>query len=375
MRSERDAYIALNMIRELGPVTVRVLSESLGSVAALFTADARRLLAVSGASPEPVRRLLDSRRRVDPGAEVERARRLGVRLVTPVDPDYPDPLRRLYDPPLALYLRGTLEPDDRRAVAIVGSRHTTGYGREIASAFAWQLARDGWTIVSGLARGIDTRAHQGALQADGGRTLAVLGGGLHDLYPPENRELAESITAHGALVTEFPLGREPDRTTFPIRNRIVSGLAQAVLVVEAGQGSGAMITAHVAADQGKPVFVVPGRVDGPTFQGSHQLIKSGAHLVDSVADILDELGSLFHAATRPSGPPARPSDPPPKPQAPLSEPESAILQRLMDEERMDLDALTRQSGLPASTVTATLLMLEMKRLVRALPGRRVEIVR
>ncbi len=374
MRSEREAYIALNMIRDVGPVTVRILAESLGSVSSIFSVDARHLLSVEGTGVETVKKLITGRRKVDAGEEIERAAALGARLVTPVDDDYPEPLRQIYDPPLALYVKGRLEVRDRHAVAIVGSRHTTGYGREIASAFAWQLAQAGFTIVSGLARGIDTSAHQGTLKATG-RTLAVLGGGLHGIYPPENRELAETIAESGALLTEFPLGREPDKTTFPIRNRIVSGLSQGVLVVEAGMGSGAMITAHVAAEQGKTVFAIPGRADAPTFRGSHQLIKTGAHLVDSVADILEELGSLFHAVTRSPPRPGQAPAPPPGIQVPLSEPEQAVMQRLLEDERLDVDTLTRQCGLPPSTVTATLLMLEMKRLVRALPGRRVELMR
>lgn len=374
MLSERDAYIALNLIREVGPVTVRLLTETLGSASAIFEADARQLLSVRGAGTEIVKKIIAARKKVNAAAETERAAGLGAEIVTPADAHYPEPLRHIYDPPLALYIKGALDVRDRHAIAIVGSRHTTSYGRECASSFAAQLARAGYTVVSGLARGIDTSAHQGALKA-GGRTIAVLGGGLHDVYPPENRSLAEEIAASGAVMTEFQLGREPDKTTFPIRNRIVSGLSQGVIVVEAGLSSGAMITANVAAEQGKSVFAIPGRIDSPTSQGTHQLIKNGAKLTESVSDVLDDLGSLFTAVSRS---PARAPDESLKAatiRIPLSDAEQAIMQRLLEDDRLDIDTLTRQSGLASATVSATLLMLEMKKMIRTLPGRFVEVIR
>jgi DNA processing protein len=372
MLSEREAYIALNLIREVGPVTVRLLTETLGSASAIFEADARQLLAVRGTGTEIIKKLVAARRKVNAAAEIERAAELGAELVTPADAGYPEPLRNIYDPPLALYIKGTLDPRDRHAVAIVGSRHTTSYGRECASSFAAQFARAGFTVVSGLARGLDTSAHQGALKA-GGRTIAVLGGGLHDIYPPENRALAEEIAASGAVISEFQLGREPDKTTFPIRNRIVSGLSQGVVVVEAGLSSGAMITANVAAEQGKSVFAIPGRIDSPTSQGTHNLIKNGAKLAESVSDVLDDLGSLFTAVSRSAARPPEESARAAQIRIPLSGAEQTIMQRLMEDDRLDIDTLVRQSGLPAATVSATLLMLEMKRLVKTLPGRFVEV--
>ncbi len=375
MLSERDAYVALNLIREVGPVTVRLLTETLGSASAIFEADARQLLSIRGTGTEIIKKIIAARKKVDPAAEVERAAELGAEILTPADDRYPEPLRHIYDPPLALYIKGTLEAKDRHALAVVGSRHTTSYGRECALSFSAQLARAGFTVVSGLARGIDTAAHQGALKA-GGRTLAVLGGGLHDIYPPENRALAEEIAASGAVITEFQLGREPDKTTFPIRNRIVSGLSKGVLVVEAGLSSGAMITANVAAEQGKSVFAIPGRIDSPTSQGAHHLIKNGARLVESVTDIMDDVSSLFAASARNS--PGRPPDESlrtARVHIPLSEVEQAVMQRLGEDDSIDVDTLTRQCGLPVATVSATLLMLEMKKLVRILPGRFIEVVR
>ena len=205
--------------------------------------------------------------------EQEKAARLGARLVTPVDAEYPKRLLQIYDPPLALYVQGEIQSRDERGVAIVGSRRTTHYGREVAERLAMQLAQDGVTVLSGLARGIDTAAHSGALKGKG-RTLAVLGGGLDCLFPPENAELAAAIARQGAVVTEYPIGREPDKTTFPVRNRIVSGISMGVVVVEADVTSGAMITARQALEQGRTVFAVPGRVDSFGSRGPHQLIKA-----------------------------------------------------------------------------------------------------
>jgi len=229
--------------------------------------------------------------------------------------------------------------------------------------------------VSGLARGIDTAAHRGALKG-GGRTLAVLGGGIDCLYPPENAELARQIAGQGAVISEFPLGREPDKTTFPIRNRIVSGLSMGVLVVEAGLTSGAVITANQALDQGRSVFAVPGRIDSPASQGCHRLIKQGARLVEGVEDVLEEFSFLLPKDGRAREPQAdsRTGDgrgPMPN----LSDDEACLVRVLQEEEKLDIDSLTRLSGLKPAGVSAALIGLEMKRIVRMLPGRLVEFVR
>ena len=359
----RTAYIALNLMEEIGPVGVRALSIALGSPEAIFEAAPDDLARAEGVGPAQIKALLRQRGRVDPARELERARRAGADIVTPADAAYPRPLLGLHDPPLALYVKGTLAPEDKRALAVVGSRHTTVYGRETAERLAFHLAKAGFTVVSGLARGIDTAAHRGALQG-GGRTLAVLGGALDCLYPPENAELAEQAAGRGAVLSEFPMGRQPDRTTFPMRNRIVSGLSMGVLVVEAGLNSGALITAGDALEQGRTVFAVPGRVDSPASRGAHRLIRDGARLVESVDDILEEFEFLIPPGAG-HGAPARP---------PLSPDEQAVVDALAEEER-DLDALTRAVGLPAAAVSALVLGLEMKRVVRMLPGRRAALVR
>ncbi|MBN1268470.1 MAG: DNA-processing protein DprA, partial [Kiritimatiellae bacterium] len=290
--NERDAYIALNMIDDVGPVRVRAMVAALGSAAAVFEASEQDLLKVEGVGRELVGNILQQRHEVSAADEIAAAQKLGARIITPLDDEYPEPLKSIYDPPLALYVRGTLEKKDRHAIAIVGSRRCTHYGRQTADRLGFQLAKVGFTVVSGLARGIDRAAHEGALKG-GGRTLAVLGSALDKLYPPENEDLAEAVAKHGAVLSEYTLGREPDRTTFPYRNRVVSGLSLGVVVVEAPAKSGSLITADMAMEQGRTVFAVPGRIDAPASQGCHRLIKTGAKLVESVDDILEDFDALI----------------------------------------------------------------------------------
>jgi DNA processing protein len=361
--TDREALIALNMMQGVGPVTVRELVKGLGSAAAIWTVSARELLAIPGAGSNIVGKILDQRSRTDPTKEIEAARQAGIRIVVDGDPDYPEGLRTLHDPPLALYVRGALQPQDRHSVALVGSRKATHYGRLVAERLGFDLAQAGFCVVSGLARGIDTAAHQGALKAKG-RTVAVLGGAQDCLYPPENKPLADQMAEEGAVLSEFPMGREPDRTTFPMRNRIVSGMSLGVVVVEANLTSGAMITANQALEQGKPVFAVPGRIDSDASRGCHALIRSGAQLVESVEDILVEFEQLLPRVAGGSGrggPGVSPR---------LSDEERRVLDAFDDSGEADPDELVRQVGLGAAQVSSILLMLEMKRLVRQAPGRR-----
>ncbi|MBI2437778.1 MAG: DNA-protecting protein DprA [Lentisphaerae bacterium] len=362
----REAYIALNMMADIGPVSVRALTTALGQPTAIFQAGKTELLKAKGIGSALADKIVSQRGRIRPDKEIARAHKRGYEIVTPVDQAYPKPLLTIHDPPLALYVWGTLEPNDKRAVAVVGSRHTTLYGRETAEKLAYQLAKAGFVVVSGLARGIDTAAHRGALQG-GARTLAVLGGALDCLYPEENAELAQRIAGQGAVLSEFPLGHQPDKTTFPMRNRIVSGLAMGVLVVEAGPTSGALITASQALDQGRSVFAVPGRIDSLASRGSHQLIKKGARLVESVDDILEEFEFLI--PPKPGVPAGAAANLPP-----LNPDEEKIVQALAEQE-LDMDTLTRATGLPAAVLSALVLGLEMKRVARMLPGRRVALIR
>jgi len=368
--NERQAYILLNMVPQIGPVRARNLVGKLGSAAAVFEADPEQLQAVRGIGEESVRAIREAAERLDPGAEEARARRRDARIVTWIDTDYPELLRRIPDPPLALYVWGDLDKRDRNALAVVGSRRCTLYGREAAERFGFALARAGLTVVSGLARGIDTYAHRGALKA-GGRTIAVLGSGLDRISPPEAVELAQNIARQGAVVSEYPLGRDPDRSTFPYRNRVISGLSRGVLVVEAGPGSGALITADAALSQGRPVFAVPGRIDTPASAGCHLLIKQGARLVDRVDDIFDELLELDLGDSRPgsAAETGAPGEPLP---VELSEDEARIV-RALEDGTLDVDTLCRRTGLSSSRLSRMLVRLEFKRAVRMLPGRLVEL--
>ncbi len=364
--TRREAYIALNLMDGMGPVRVRNLAAVLGSPEAIFTAAEADLLLAEGVGAELAARIVAQRGAVDPAAEERKAAGLGARLVTPEDAEYPEPLRHIHDPPLALYVKGTLLPKDKHALAIVGTRSPTHYGLGVADKLGYQLAKSGFTVVSGLARGIDTAAHQAALKG-GGRTIAYLGSALDTLYPPENAELAERIAESGAIISEYTLGRPSDRTTFPYRNRLVTGCTMGTIVVETNLKGGAMITADLALEQGRSVFAVPGRVDTPTARGCHRLIKQGARLVEDIEDVLQEFDLLVGAETRRA---AKKLDV--KPDFQLSPEEQAIVRVLWPGER-DVDALTREAGLPAAKVASLLIMLEMKKVIRILPGRVVEL--
>ncbi len=367
--TSREAYIALNRIEGIGPVRVRALVEALGSPEAVLAASPVALAAVRGVGPKVAENVVAQRAGLDAGAEEAAAAKLGARLVTPVDADYPAPLKTIYDPPLCLYVRGTLEKKDEQALAVVGTRRASHYGAAQADRLAYLAAKAGFAIVSGLARGIDTVAHQAALKA-GGRTLAVLGGALDKLYPPENRELAEEIAAHGAVLSEFPLGREPDRTTFPYRNRVVSGLSKGVLVVEAGLDSGAMNTAEQALEQGRSVLAVPGRVDMDGARGPHRLIQNGARLVEDLPDILKEFEFLFPPDEQARL--ARRQDA--RQRLTLAPGEEALVRALWSEPELDFDVLIRKTGLTSAQLMTLSMQLEMKRVVRRLPGRRLALL-
>jgi len=294
---------------------------------------------------------------------LKRISEFGCGIVTQNDAEYPDLLRQIYDPPIVLYVKGHLLPKDKNSVAMVGSRMTTHYGIEIGRKLGYQLAYLGVTVVSGGARGIDTSAHQGALSAKG-RTIAVLGTGINQVFPPENVELFERIAANGALITQFPFNRPADKQSFPIRNRIVAGMTLGTVVVEANLTSGALITANFATEYGRQVFAVPGRIDSPRSKGCHDLIKKGAKLCEGAEDILSEFEYLFPGSNKP----ANPGDTATLPALELSENEQKVYDTL-DHEEIGIDQIIRKSSLPTSAVSVALLSLEMKRLVRQLPGK------
>ena len=368
MITKRHAYIALNLMEGIGPVKVRALIAALGSVEAVFEAGNADLLQADGIGPGLAKKILDQVPRLDPAAEEQKADRLGAEIITQLDDDYPEMLKKIHDPPLVLYVLGDLKARDRHSIAVIGSRRVSHYGTQVADRLSFQLAKMGYTVASGLARGIDTAAHMGALKGKG-RTIAVLGSALDCLYPTENAQLAEEIADTGAVVSEFPLGTQPGRTTFPMRNRIVSGLSLGVLVVEAAKGSGAMITVDEANAQGRLVFAVPGRIDAPGFSGCHYLIKNGAKLVEDVDDITEEFEYLI-----PPDPDGREDPEFTRPKVVTNAEEDKVLAALADDGSLGVDALIRASGISSGRVNGLLIGLEMKRLVKMRPGRVVELV-
>lgn len=356
MHKDTPYYIAFSKVPGIGPARLRRLTGYFGNIESAWHATLGDLLA-AGLDGRSAASLVETRRNARPDAELERLAKLGAHAVTWEDAEYPAALRELDGMPPVLYVLGELSPQDSWAVGVVGTRRATTYGCEAASRLCEGLAQSGVTVISGLARGIDTVAHRATLEA-GGRTLAVLGSGLDIIYPPENRNLAQRIVEEerGAIVTEYPLGTQPDAVNFPARNRIISGLSRAVLVVEAGEKSGALITVEFALEQGRDVFAVPGPIFAKMSAGPNNLIKKGAKCVTCAGDMLEELGMTMvveHVeAVR-----ALPADPT----------ERLLLQHLL-ESNQHIDDLTIKSGLPASTVSAVLTMMELKGLVSCVGG-------
>jgi DNA processing protein len=355
---DRWAWVALMLTPDVGWNAGRYHELlSLGSPAELFRASQRALAGKVGDT------LAAGLRRFDAGEAMERQRaaaeRSAARLVTLEDEEYPPALKQIPLPPPFLFVRGTLARDDALAIALVGSRRPTGYGLRMAERLAGDLAARGVTIVSGLARGVDTGAHRGAMGA-AGRTLAVLGSGVDVVYPPENRGLAREVTAAGAVVSQFPMGTPPLPAHFPIRNRVIAGLALGTVVVEAAERSGALITARLAGEIGREVYAVPGNVSSPVSQGTNQLIQDGARLVRDWEDVVAELAPMWRAAVRPLAAPEG---------AAAAEAGGAVLP-LLGEEPVAIDHVIERTGLPAGEVAASLTDLELRGLVRKLPGQR-----
>jgi DNA processing protein len=357
----QEALVALNMLPKIGPVRVRRLLDAFGgSPAAILGAAKDRLMRVDSIGEETASILQAWQDHADPTTELREAAERGISIVTQDDEGYPSPLRDAYDPPLLLYVWGQLEARDKHAIGVVGSRRATIYGTQATKKLSYQIAQAGFTIISGLARGIDTAAHEAAVAANG-RTIAVLGSGLAKLFPQENLALAEKIASgFGAVVSEFPLHTSPDKQTFPMRNRIVAAWARAVLVVECPAWSGSLITANLASEYGKPIFAVPGPIDKPTSAGCNQLIRDGATLVADASHLLDDLGQLPFARQASQTEPAT--------EIPeLPEEEAAVFAAVTTDES-PVDRIIERCGLPAHVVTANLMKLEMRRLVRAFPG-------
>ena len=359
--TERQAFLILNALPNIGPITLnRLLEELGGDPRAVFTAGKRRLEAVKGVGPVISESVATWREHVDLAREEERMAKSGADFITTRDPGYPKLLKEINDPPIGLYRKGRYE-FGAPCVAIVGSRRTTLYGQATAKKFGAELARLGFCVVSGLARGIDTAAHEGALSV-GGKTAAVLGTGMDIIYPPENLALYRRIeTEGGAILSEFPFGRRADRQSFAMRNRIVAGMCDATIVVESDVDGGAMITARFAGEQGRLIFAVPGRIDQNTSAGCHQLIRDGATLMTGVDDLLGELNYLD--GMRPAAIAEKPAHVAAGRPANLTEEEAKVFECFRGGAILAPDALAEQTGLAAAQLSATLMMLELKRLV------------
>jgi len=351
-----------NAVPGLGAVRYLRLIERFGSWAAVQRASDQDLLRVEGIGAVLVAAL-----RRPPDLDVSRelgdAEDLGIQLVPYWDERYPQGLKDLHAPPLLLYVRGMLLPQDRLALAIVGSRRSTYYGHSQAQRLAHALAKMGFCIVSGLAHGIDAAAHRAALLA-GGRTIAVLGCGLKRIYPPDHAELATEVAAHGALISELPLATPPRPSNFPPRNRIIAALALGTIVIEAPRRSGALITARWAAELNRQVYAVPGQADSPQSRGSNALLQDGAKLVLSVDDVLSELGPVGEAV---AGILEEPVD---NPRALALNPQEKRIYSALGSQPQSIDDIVRATNLPAAGVSATLMVLEIRGLVRQLPGKR-----
>jgi len=364
----------LKLIRadEVGPVGFARLLKQFDSVDRALGASVSELTKVDGIGAKTAERIAATRDKFDADAELDLAAKLGVWIVTIRDERYPHLLRQIYDPPPVLYLKGTLHRQDSLAVAIVGSRRCSFYGQEQASRLAHLLASAGFTICSGMARGIDTAAHNGALSACG-RTLAAQGCGLAHVFPPENKKLFEAIPASGACISELPLQSEPRAEHFPPRNRIIAGLSLATIVIEAPLNSGALITAHAALDYGREVMAVPGRVDSHLNAGPHKLIKEGAKLVENVEDVMEALGYIGEQLKEHVTQAAHQAD-----EKVARATRAAADLKLTGDERRIYDCLSKEAshieqiitdaGLSPGSVNAALVSLQLKGLVKQLPG-------
>jgi DNA processing protein len=355
------AELRLSLVPGVGPRIRGRLVERFGSARAALDAPPSELRRVEGVGPKVLENLVAAASSDEAETELAVCRERAVGILPQSHPSYPPLLRQIYDPPGLLFVRGTLQAQDGLAVAIVGTRHPTQYGLRQAARLAESLSRAGLTITSGLARGIDAAAHRGAMAA-GGRTVAVLAGGVVKIYPPEHEQLAAEVAARGAVVSEVPSDCTLQGGMFPQRNRIISGLSLGVIVVEAGDRSGALITARHAMEQGREVFAVPGRVEDRSSHGCHQLIRDGAKLVQSADDVLEELGPLFQPAQREDGTAVHhPAE------LQLNELEQEVLAAIASDPTT-IDQVAAATGLPLPQVLSTISVLEMRRLIRRLSG-------
>ena len=367
-----EKWLKLIRADNVGSTTFAKLMKHFGSADRALGASVSELAKIDGVGFKTAEQMARTRNKFDTTAELEMAERLGVWIINFNDERYPPVLKQIYDPPPVLYIKGSLTASDNLAIAIVGTRRCSLYGQEQSSRLAHLLSSAGFTICSGMARGIDTAAHQGALSA-GGRTIAVQGCGLANIFPPENRKLFELIAESGACISELPLQYEPLSENFPPRNRIIAGLALGTIVVEAGLRSGALITARAALESNREVMAVPGKIDSPLSKGAHQLIKQGARLIESVEDIMEAMGYIGEQLqSHVSAAAAKASEKVETPlfgvsQLNLSENERRIYDCL-GKEPFHIDQIITDTDLPPGSVNAALVSLRLKGLIKQLPG-------
>lgn len=360
MQLDHETLLRLSAVPLIGSGKLRALMGRFKSADKVLSATKKELISVDGIDVKTAESIKTYDAKEFADEQLQRLRAADARLITFWDEDYPEALKHIYDPPALLFVKGTLKKEDKFSVAIVGTRQPSTYGKLVTERLTRELARKGLTIVSGLAYGIDTLAHKFSLES-GARTLAVLGSGVDVIYPSDNRSLAKRIESNGALISEFPMGTDPDRNNFPRRNRIICGLSMGTLVIEAGLKSGALITAAMALDQGREVFAVPGNIDSPKSLGTNELLKQGgAKLVVSIEDILEEIQPQFSLDLQ--------MERKERAAAQLSEPEKKIVD-LLSNEPMHIDRIAADSGQPTSHVLAVLLSLELKNLVKQMPGK------
>lgn len=353
--NELKSLILLSKIPSLGPAKFYRLLEHFGSPKKILTAPLEELSRIPKIDVKTAEFIAKQVPRINLGKDYRSIRELKIKLVAHCDPNYPENLKNIYDPPFLLYLRGDIREEDQISIAVVGTRRATNYGKTAARKLARELAREGITVVSGMARGIDTIAHEGALE-EGGRTIAVLGCGVNITYPPENKSLMTEIIENGAVVSEFPLGEKPLAQNFPRRNRIISGLSMGVLVVEAPSKSGALRTADYALEQGREVFSVPGSITNPYCRGSNKLLKEGAKMVEDVSDIVEEFGFPRQKKTGPSS------------GFQISFQEKLVLDHI-SAEPVHIDDIMEKTGLSVPEIADILMRMQVKGMVRELPGK------
>ncbi|MCK4904958.1 DNA-processing protein DprA [bacterium] len=355
-----ESWLYLNAIQGLGPIKGKALLDRFGSPENIFKATDQELASVGGIGADLIEKIRNKEKWLDLKQEISLIEKLGIEIITFQDSDYPPLLKNISSFPLLLYVKGNFQEQDyKMPIAIVGTRKSTYYGNSITSELAGNLTQAGFTIVSGMARGIDTSAHQSALKQKG-RTVAVLGSGLNFIYPRENKKLSEEIAQNGVLVSEFPMNTSPDRFNFPRRNRIISGLSLGVVVVEAGEKSGAIITANLALEQGRDVFAIPGKIDSKYTQGTHRLIQDGAKLVTRWTDITSELMPQIDWQTQ--------EKTEEKPKIKLEEKENKIY-NLLSSEPIQIEEIIKETKMSSSEALSVLLSLELKGIVKQLPGK------